>query len=174
MLAIYFKKTGNKGKIIALDFSEGMLKHAYRRKEKFKNFNIDIKKANVFDNDIPAQSVDAVISGFGIKTFSPDQLMDLAKEIRRILKPGGQFSLIDVSVPETTGLKVFYMFYLKKIIPVLGWLFLGDPDNYSMLGIYTENFQNAKNAKEIFRKAGLEVEMTRYFFGCATGIKGNS
>ncbi len=166
------RETGKDGRIIALDFSEGMLQHAYKRRTKMKNARIDILKANVFDNEIPDQSVDAVISGFGIKTFSESQLSDLAKEIDRMLKPGGSFSLIDVSVPEPMVLRSLYMFYLKNIIPVLGWLFLGNPETYKMLGIYTEHFRNAEEAAEIFRKEGLEVEMTRFFHGCATGIKG--
>lgn len=166
------RETGHQGKIIALDFSEGMLKHANRRKAKLKNIQIDIHKANVFSNDIPDQSVDNVISGFGIKTFSESQLNDLALEIKRMLKPGGYFSLIDVSVPTSGWLKMLYMFYLKNIIPILGWLFLGNPENYKMLGIYTEHFQNAAKTAEIFRKASLEVEMTSFFYGCATGIRG--
>ncbi|KAA3624295.1 MAG: methyltransferase domain-containing protein [Bacteroidetes bacterium] len=165
-------ETGKGGRIIALDFSEGMLQHAYKRLTKMQNARIDILKANVFDNEIPDQSVDAVISGFGIKTFSESQLTDLANEIHRILKPGGSFSLIDVSVPTPGLLRRLYMFYLKNIIPILGWLFLGNPETYKMLGIYTEHFQNSEKATEIFRKEGFEVEMTRFFYGCATGIKG--
>lgn len=166
------RETGEDGRVIALDFSEGMLQHAYKRRAKMQKARIDILKANVFDNEIPDQSVDAVISGFGIKTFSESQLSDLAKEIQRILKPGGSFSLIDVSVPTPGILRSLYMFYLKNIIPILGWLFLGNPETYKMLGIYTEHFQNAQEASVTFWRQGLEAEMTRFFYGCATGIKG--
>jgi ubiquinone/menaquinone biosynthesis methyltransferase len=167
-----FRQTGKQGKIMALDFSEGMLQHAYKRKSRMNGFDIDILKANVFENGIPDNSMDAVISGFGIKTFSESQLNDLAFEIKRILKPGGQFSLIDVSVPDAVVLKGIYMFYLKNIIPILGSIFLGNPETYKMLGIYTDRFQNSAKAASIFRKQGLEVNTTSYFYGCATGIKG--
>jgi ubiquinone/menaquinone biosynthesis C-methylase UbiE len=69
-----------------------------------------------------------VISGFGLKTFNDKQLVQLANEIDRILKPNGKFSLIDVSVPKIRILKPFYMFYLKNIIPILGKVFLGSPE----------------------------------------------
>lgn len=166
------KQTDGKGKIIAIDFSEGMLKYAFKRKARMKNACIDILKVNVFDNGIPENSVDAVISGFGIKTFSEEQLTNLAKEIKRLLKPGGSFSLVDVSVPDPGVLKSLYMFYLKNVIPILGRIFLGNPDTYKMLGIYTEKFKNSNNAADVFRSEGLEVELTSFFHGCATGIKG--
>ncbi len=64
------------------------------------------------------------------------------------------------------------MFYLKKVIPIIGLLFLGDPENYKMLGIYTQEFINSKKVAEIFKKQDLKIEYMEYFFGCASGIKG--
>jgi len=127
---------------------------------------------NVFKNSIKDNSVDTLISGFGLKTFDNEQLQDLAKEISRVLKPNGNFSLIDVSVPKNRILKVFYLFYLKSIIPILGKLFLGNSETYKMLGIYTIEFQNSRNVENIFKSQGFEVEYVSYFFGCASGIKG--
>ena len=80
--------------------------------------------------------------------------------------------MIDVSVPDGLFLKTLYMFYLKKIIPVLGTLFLAKSETYAMLGKYTENFQNSKNIYTIFQNNGFELEYLKYFYGCATGIKG--
>lgn len=54
-------------------------------------------------------------------------------ETKRILKPGGQFSFIEVSKPNNKLLKLFYGFYLGKLIPILSRLFLGNPEEYKML-----------------------------------------
>ena len=105
-------------------------------------------KENVFGNSIPGQCADRVISRFGLKTFNSEQLKQLADEINRILKPEGRFSLIDVSVPKSKILRFFYMFYLKNVIPILGWLFPGNPSAYKMLGIYTQKFGDAKETYE--------------------------
>lgn len=166
------KRIGNHGKIIALDFSEGMLVYATKRKTKYPSAAIEVLHQDVFNNTIQSNSVDCVISGFGLKTFSEAQLHQLAKEIKRILKLNGRFSLIDISVPNSVILKYFYLLYLKKIIPVLGKLFLGNPENYKLLGIYTEQFQNSKTCSAIFLSNGLQVQYETYFFGCASGIKG--
>jgi len=113
-------------------------------------------KENIFDNSIKSASADYVISGFGLKTFNQEQIHLLAKEIDRILKPNGKFSLIDVSVPKLGILKPLYMFYLKRIIPLLGKLFLGSPENYRMLGIYTEKYGNSKNVHNTSFAAPVE------------------
>ena len=164
---------GSTGQLTALDFSKEMLLDANRRKQKYANHKIEILLQDVFNNTLQENSMDCVISGFGIKTFSREQLTDLAKEVLRVLKPGGRFSFIDVSVPKSWVLRSLYMFYLKKVIPVLGKLFLGNPENYKMLGVYTENFQNAEQCAMIFRSQGLITTYRTHFFGCASGITGH-
>lgn len=166
------KKSDKSSKLIGLDFSTEMVNRAEKNKLNFKDSKIEILKENVFENSIVNQSVDFVISGFGLKTFNDEQLEKLATEVDRILKPNGEFSLIDVSVPKSKFLKPFYMFYLKRVIPILGKLFLGSPETYKMLGVYTEEFENSKNVYQIFNRPEFKVEYVEYFYGCATGIKG--
>lgn len=159
-------------KLIGLDFSGGMLKHAQRRIKKFPKHRIEALHQDLFHNTLEDKTADCVVSGFGSRTFSHNQLDGLAQEIERILKPNGVFSLIEISTPNNKLLNALYLFYLKKVIPVLGRIFLGNPETYKMLGIYTEKFGNSKAALEIFRKYHFEVRYESYFFGCATGISG--
>ncbi|MCA0236467.1 MAG: class I SAM-dependent methyltransferase [Bacteroidetes bacterium] len=158
--------------LIALDFSTEMIRRATVQKAKFPSASILILKENVFGNSIEDGMADCVISGFGLKTFDEAQLSSLATEMYRILRPGGTFSMIDVSVPKNRLLRLLYMFYLKHVIPVLGSIFLGNPETYRMLGIYTEAFGNARKVEAIFRQHHFEVEYLEFFGGCASGIKG--
>jgi ubiquinone/menaquinone biosynthesis methyltransferase len=166
------KRIGPSGQLLALDFSEGMLRFARQKMRKYPQRQIIILKEDLFHNSIADHSVDAAISGFGMKTFSPQQLHRFAAEVARILKPNGHFCLMDISVPQRSWLRWPYMFYLKRIIPFLGRVFLGNPENYRMLGIYNEHFVNAKKVAEIFAQHGLEVRYVEYFYGCASGIVG--
>jgi len=166
------KLIGENGHLIGLDFSSGMLKKAENKKRKYPNHKISLLKEDVFNNSILENSADNVISGFGLKTFSKVQIEQLSLEIKRILKTDGSFSLVEVSVPNNKLLKHLYLIYLKYFIPVLGFLFLGNPQTYKMLGVYTSKYQNSKKAKEIFELNGFEVQYINYFYGCATGIKG--
>jgi len=166
------KENNENSKLIGLDFSSEMIKRAKKTKAKFTPANIELLLENVFENSIKDQTADYVISGFGLKTFDDTQINLLANQIDRILKPNGKFSLIDVSVPNNPFLKRVYMFYLKNIIPILGRIFLGSPETYKMLGIYTQEFCNSKNACRIFERENFEVEYVEYFYGCASGIRG--
>lgn len=166
------KKMPSSTKIIGIDLSDGMLRHAYQQQKKFSDSDIEVYKMNIFENHLPAASASHVVSGFGLKTFNEEQIYNLALETKRLLKDGGYFSFIDISVPQNRFLRFFYMLYLKRIIPFLGRVFLGNPENYKMLGTYTEKFQNAKEVVKIFNKAGLETNYISYFYGCASGISG--
>ncbi len=160
-------------KLSALDFSTEMLKNAKKKSEQHFDNNVLLLQQDILKSDLPSNFYDIVICAFGLKTFDPEQLQVLATETKRILKAGGQFSFIEVSKPTNKILKQLYSFYLGRIIPVLGKLLLGNPTEYKMLWRYTDKFDNAKKAEEIFNKQGLTTKSKSYFYGCSTGFSGH-
>ena len=158
--------------LTVLDFSDGMLKYAKQKSKLRFNNEIIVLQQDILNNELLSNHYDFVTCAFGLKTFNQEQLEALALETKRILKQGGQFSFIEVSKPGNKILKLFYGFYLGKIIPILGRLLLGNPEEYKMLWQYTTKFENAKKAKEIFTETGLITNYNSYFYGCATGFYG--
>lgn len=156
----------------ALDFSPGMLNYAAAKNRKQFAGKIHILEEDVLNNQLPANHFDLVVCSFGLKTFKPEQLKTLAQVVRRILKPGGQFSFIEISNPDNRLLSHLYGFYLGKVIPVFGFLLLGNPSEYRMLWEYTKAFDNAQVAAELFAAEQLEVNYQSYFYGCASGFTG--
>jgi ubiquinone/menaquinone biosynthesis methyltransferase len=156
-----------------LDYSEGMLVHANLKNKKSFSGKVIVHHQDLLKNSLPSDHYDVVLSAFGLKTFNAQQVVRLAEEIKRILKPGGKFSLIEVSVPENTILRALYKLHLKYAVPICGKMFLGNPQEYRMLWKYTERFGNGKAAVQQFRNSGLNAEYVSYFGGCATGIQGN-
>lgn len=160
------------GQLIGVDLSKGMLIGAEHRRSQFPNLNITLLKQNILANTLEAECADTIVCGFGIKTFNDQQCELFAAEIKRLLKPQGTFSLIEVSVPTNRFVKKLYMFYLKFVIPVIGRIFLGNPENYRMLGVYTEKFINSKKMLQALKKEGLQATYHQYFLGCASGVSG--
>lgn len=158
--------------LTVLDFSDGMLKYAKQKSESKFNSEINILQQDILNNKLPSNHYDFVTCAFGLKTFNAEQLQILALETKRILKQGGQFSFIEVSKPNNKILKTLYGFYLGQIIPILGRVLLGNPEEYKMLWQYTNKFDNAKSATEIFAQTGLTTKFNSYFYGCATGFYG--
>ena len=159
-------------RLIALDLSREMLRRAEKHKRHFPDANIEIDRVDVLAEDFAPGQADFVNSTFGVKTFNREQCRRLAVQIVRLLKPGGKFSLLEISEPSGQLLKRPYMFYLQRLIPTIGKLCLGNPENYRMLGRYTQSFSNCRELEGFLRDEGLVVDYRQYFFGCATGVVG--
>ena len=157
---------------IGLDFSDEMVKKSREKSFKKLGNRFKVLQQNALKNKLRSNEFDRVFCAFGLKTFNEEQLNILAENLHRILKKDGQFSFIEISKPKNRILLFFYSFYLGKIIPILGKLFLGNPDDYKMLWRYTENFEDCYLTKRIFEKHNLKVEYHNFFWGCATGITG--
>jgi len=158
----------------ALDFSENMINHSKQKADRvFKN-NLNLICDNMLHNKLESDSFDIISCAYGLKTFNEEQINIIAKEVYRILKPNGKFSFVEVSKPKNKILLCFYSFYLGKVIPVLGKVFLGNPEDYRMLWIYTQQFENSEKVKEIFQKHNLKVSLNEYFGGCTMSYYKNN
>lgn len=160
------------GSLFAVDFAPQMCRRAQANRRHLPMLPITVLEADALTSALAAGSIDCVIATFGLKTLNDEQKGRFAHEIARVLKPNGVFSLLEISVPRQRLLRLPYMFYLKQIIPLIGKLLLGNPDNYRMLGIYTEQFQSCERMRYALLAAGLQVSVKSFFFGCATGVYG--
>lgn len=166
------RRIGTTGHITALDLSPVMCRKARRFENRRLPCAVEVVQANALHSGLPSESFDVAVSSFGLKTFSSHQVEQLAAELHRVLKPGGTFSFVEISVPPVTLLRVPYMFYLKYVVPHIGRALMGNPDNYRLLGVYTQSFGDCRDVQATFHNAGLDTQLRSYFFGCATGLVG--
>ena len=160
------------GSLVSVDFSRVMVQRQAKRKNRFRG-PVDMRHENALQTSIESDSIDCVISAFGLKTLCQEALFKFALEIRRILKPGGRFSLLEISTAEGWWLSPFYRRYVNSVIPLIGKIFLGDIECYRMLGKYTEEFGSCDRITEVFIGAGFDVSVRRHFYGCATSLVGS-
>ena len=165
--------TGRSGAVLAMDISAEMCRRASRHGSSVSGDHFHVIQADALNIPLEDQSVDCVVSTFGLKTFNELQRQRLASEVKRVLKPGGQFSFMEISVPASPLLRRPYLTYLRRVIPLIGRLLLGNPENYRLLGVYTVAFQNCGAVAADFAAVGLQVQQQSRFFGCATGIRGS-
>lgn len=166
------KLRGSAARVTGIDFSEGMCRGAERTAGRSGPLAVTVVQQDVFKVDIADASIDALVCSFGLKTLTDDQQRELAGRVARWLRPGGTFSLLEISVPSSSLLRWPYMLYLRHVIPLLGRLFLGNPDCYRMLGEYTMRFGCADAFVRYCADAGLRVNRCRHFFGSATSAYG--
>lgn len=159
--------------ITALDFSREMLAEAERRSRARFGGRVRLRREDALAQTTADASVDVVVSAYGLKTFDAGQLKLLAAEVARTLRPGGEFAFLDVSEPACAPLRRAYRAYLRWIVPCAGLLLLSDPTEYRSLHRYLAAFGDGSRAVAAFcAEPGLQVEVRRYFFGCATSISG--
>ncbi len=155
-------------RVVAVDISAEMA----RRTRREWHFPVEVNVADVLAWYPEPAFADVVVSSFGLKTFGREQQRRFAQIVARLLKAGGAYSFVEISVPPFRPLRAVYMFYLKWLIPLIGRALLGNPDCYRMLGAYTQAFENVTPFVGFLREAGLDAEPVSYFFGCATGVRG--
>ena len=75
----------------------------------------------------PDHSFDAVTISFGLRNF--DHRVQCLAEVRRVLKPGGQFAVLDFAVPRNRLWRSLYLFYFKHGMYLMGRI-IGRRDAY--------------------------------------------
>ncbi len=166
------KRHPNVAAITAVDISSGMHRRALQRLHAHRAHKIDFREDDVLASQLPPLSADYVVSTFGLKTFSQEQLGRLAVLVARVLKPGGAFAMIEASDPKGWWLRPLYRLHLKQILPLVEHLFLKGAQDFAMIGTYSTNFGDASFFAARLREQGLEVRFRRHFFGCATSVSG--
>lgn len=142
---------GPTGEVKGLDFSENMLSIG---KEKTKGYsNIELIHGNAMELPFPDDSFDFVTIGFGLRNV-PDYLQVL-KEMKRVVKPGGKVVSLETSQPTMPVFKQGYYLYFRFIMPMFGKLFAKSFKEYSWLQESARDFPGMKELASLFEKAGL-------------------
>lgn len=153
--------------LVALDFSSEMLRQAGARQRSISQ-PVHLLAADGLTSGLAAGSFDRVYCAYGVKTLSEGQAREFAGEAHRLLRPGGTLGLVEVTLPRFLPSRLPYYFYLRWAIPLVGRLFLGDPQGYRMLATYLEHFQTCDRLVLTLTEAGFEVCKRSLFWGCAT------
>ena len=122
--SVVFAKEGVK--VIASDFSEGMLAVGRKRHPELEFVYADATKLPFKD-----ASVDAVTISFGLRNVNEPKTA--LKEMVRVLKPGGTVVICEFSQVSVPVIRSFYNFYLKRVLPRLSSLLASNQGAYEYL-----------------------------------------
>lgn len=95
---------GEHGKVIGIDFTQEMIKRAGENNDKLGYKNVEFQFGDIEEIPIKTNTADVVISNC-VLNLVPDKVKAF-KEIYRVLKPGGHFSISDIVVTGELPLRV--------------------------------------------------------------------
>jgi demethylmenaquinone methyltransferase/2-methoxy-6-polyprenyl-1,4-benzoquinol methylase len=152
---------------VGADFSHQMLR---RGAAKFHGSGIIAIEADALHLPLPDSSFDLIVSAFGFRNLANYEAG--LREIHRVLRPGGEFGILDFAEPGGLFGKV-YAFYFRNILPKIGGLISGKSGAYEYLPASVKRFPSPQKMKEEISAVGFtDVSWTKYTFGIAGLYRG--
>ncbi len=97
-------ETGEAGKVIGIDFTEAMISKARENAEKLGFHNVEFRQGDIEKLPVTSNTADVIVSNC-VLNLVPNK-DNVFKEIYRVLKPGGHFSISDVVLTGTLPAKL--------------------------------------------------------------------
>lgn len=147
-----------------LDFNKKMLDLAYRKIKKVHlNKKIRLIKGDAMNIPFYDNSFDLVTICFGLRNV-PNAEKTICESFR-VLKPGGQFAILEMSQPVNPIIKLGWKTYFK-IFPYFAKLTNSSVHDYKYLAKTSKEFLTTEQLKKLLKKNGFsQVAVSTLTFG---------
>lgn len=167
-LAIQACRQMNPDSIIGIDISEGMMEVGRKKVEAASlSDKISFERQDCMALTYQDNSFDAAMVAFGVRNFA--NLDQGLREIHRVLKPGGELMILELTTPQHFPVKQGYWLYSRLFIPTVGRLISKDQSAYTYLPKTIEAFIQGKDMTNALLNAGFsEARYKSFTFGICT------
>jgi demethylmenaquinone methyltransferase/2-methoxy-6-polyprenyl-1,4-benzoquinol methylase len=161
--AMLVRQRGFTGRVIGADFAVPMLRHGAGKAPRHRLAPVG---ADALSLPFADRSIDGAIVAFGIRNVA-DLDAGLA-EVRRVLRPGARFVILEFSTPPSRLVRAGYHAYFHHVLPAIGRLVSGHGSAYTYLPMSVAHFPTEQALAERLARAGFaDVTWQRVSFGIA-------
>lgn len=167
-LALQLARACPSATVTGVDLSEGMLAVGRRKvADAGMADRIILSQADCLNLPFDDNSFDAVTVAFGVRNF--EHLDRGYAEMARVLRPGGQLFVLELSVPPSPLVRPFYQLYTRGVIPILGRIVSSDRRAYTYLPQSIAAMPQGERMLSLMTSAGLSSpSLRRLTLGVAT------
>ncbi len=151
--------TGPGIRVVAADFSKGMLEEGKKRHPELEFVFADAMKLPFKEAEF-----DAVTISFGLRNVVDTKIA--LSEMLRVLKPGGKLVICEFSTIPNRFLHGLYRLYLRKVLPTISGLISKTPEAYSYLAESIDAWPKQQELASLIKEVGFEsVHFRNQTFG---------
>lgn len=110
-------RSGFRGRVLAGDFALAMLE---RGAAKVERLPVSRLCADTMRLPLADHSLDGATVGFGVRNLA--SLETGLRELARVLRPGARLVILEFTTPRRQPLRALYLFYFRRVLPVVGAL----------------------------------------------------
>lgn len=156
-----------------LDFCEEMLACAREKSKKYPDHPFHFIQADAQEIPLGDACVDRVTVAYGIRNVKDPR--KCAAEVYRVLEPGGQFGILELTRPNHALLRFGHRLYMHTVLPTVGRLVSANQEAYQYLCNSIQNFVSPTDLAKMLEEVGFkEIEVIPLMGGVATIIRGQS
>lgn len=167
-LTIEMLRRGKAQRVTGIDLSKGMMTYGRLKVEGLRfNDRVDFVYGNAQAMPFEDTSFDGVTCAFGCRNFQ--NLDEGLREMYRVLKPGGQVTILEFSYPNNPLIRASYDLYFSHVLPFIGRIVSKDKTAYTYLNKSVKGFCWGETFVQHLHDAGFQEEQfIPLTFGIAT------
>jgi demethylmenaquinone methyltransferase/2-methoxy-6-polyprenyl-1,4-benzoquinol methylase len=157
------RESGFRGFVLGTDFALPMLEAGAGKADRAR---LTAVNGDALELPYRDASLDGAIVAFGIRNLA--DLPAGLREVRRVLRPGARFVILEFSTPGSALVRTGYHAYFHNILPWIGGIVSGHKTAYKYLPESVANFPVQEALAQHMRDAGFgDVRYRDLTFGVA-------
>ncbi len=164
-VAFALARTG--ARVTGLDFSPEMLAVA-RHRARGSTGAVEFVQGDALALPFADAVFDAVTVSYGLRNLA-DFRAGLA-EMARVLRRGGRLVVLDFGKPSNRLWRALYFAYLRRVVPLFGWLFAGRAEAYAYILESLHHFPDPQGVAALLRSVGLGPVQVMNLLGGAMAL----